>query len=464
MIQALRRARRAALFVFGLPLACGLLVAFLVALAGAVPAEALAAERPRQTQGGCGAFVDGQPTTSHASPQDALELDVDSVHRVQARAPADANTVRIEVETPIGSVTALEAPVAPGTEYDNPNFRIDDKVAPYGVGLYKVEVTAGSCEETVWVHITGRSPLTTVTGIAGTTAAVVGVLMLVWGIVRAVKGRGGIVRGAIGGALGGIGALLLSQQFGWIGITPTELITWVVLPALGGAAVTGITTALSGGGAAAAGRRSRGRWRGDRTTPRTLAPTHDCGATATTTSGTGTDARPAPDGRGRPAARRRGRRPERRDGTRPGRRRSRPTAQQLRADGSAGSGRRRGRVRARRRARGRTGRRGPQSGDRAPGDQRRSVHAGRAGRRRRVLARRGGVAPRPAGHRGRAVPVDDVPPYGPSRNRPTCGRARSRRCTRSTGRPSASRSEPSRSSRAPSCSSRRRRRWRRPRP
>ena len=123
--------------------------------------------------------------------------------------------------------------------YDNPALALDERVAPYGVGLYRVHVTSGSCDQTIWVRLTGRSPFATVTGAVGSVAVVAGVGAARGSASsRAVRRRRGIVLGALGGAVGGFGALLLSQQFGWIGITPLEVVTWVVVPAIGGAAVT----------------------------------------------------------------------------------------------------------------------------------------------------------------------------------------------------------------------------------
>ena len=118
-----------------------------------------------------------------------------------------------------GSATSSTRRCQPGSVYDNPALALDERVAPYGVGLYRVHVTSGSCDQTIWVRLTGRSPLATVTGAVGSVAVVAGVALLGFGIARAIRRRRGIVLGALGGAVGGIGALLLSQQFGWIGIT-----------------------------------------------------------------------------------------------------------------------------------------------------------------------------------------------------------------------------------------------------
>jgi hypothetical protein len=224
-------------------------VVFGISILGADPAAA---------QQVCVATVDGRPTTDHASPHDALDLDVDSVHHITALAPADATRVRVDVETPIGKRAVIDQAVPGGGIYDNPDVRLDDNVGPYGVGLYKVTVRAGSCEKTVWVRISGRSPFTTATGIVGTIALVGGVSLIALGVARALRGRHGIVWGTIGGALGGTGALLVSQQFGWIAITPSELITWVVLPALGGTAVTALSTLGARGTTAGTGATATG--------------------------------------------------------------------------------------------------------------------------------------------------------------------------------------------------------------
>ena len=143
-------------------------------------------------------------------------------------------------------------------------------------------------------------------------AVLVGVLLIGFGVVRAARGRGGIVRGAIGGAIGGAGALLLSQQFGWIGITPTELVSWVVAPAFGGAAITGLTSLMSGGAAAGSGASGAGAAGGGAA----AAPTTGCAVRSATTGCATTARRAAPPPTAAPTHRRprrfRVRRPRRR--------------------------------------------------------------------------------------------------------------------------------------------------------
>ena len=70
---------------------------------------------------------------------------------MQAVAPADTTSVGVEVGTPVGTRRVIVAPVAPGSVYDNPTLALDKRVAPYGVGLYRVHITSGSCDQTIWV-------------------------------------------------------------------------------------------------------------------------------------------------------------------------------------------------------------------------------------------------------------------------------------------------------------------------
>ncbi|MGH8977048.1 MAG: hypothetical protein ACRDV7_03155, partial [Acidimicrobiia bacterium] len=165
----------------------------------------LSSGEPAAAQQGesCVAAVDGQPTTDYRNPSHSLDLDVDSVHLVEATAPPDATDVRVEVETLIGERVVVDVPVVPGSVFAQP-VQLDEDVAPYGVGLYRVHVTTGSCEQTLWVRLTGRHPLTTVSGAVGSVALLGGVGLLGLGVVRAVRRRRGYLLGGVGGALGGV--------------------------------------------------------------------------------------------------------------------------------------------------------------------------------------------------------------------------------------------------------------------
>ena len=305
---------------------------------------------------------------------------------------------------PFGSPRVIDEPVQPGTVFRD-TVDLGD-AAPYGVGLYRVEVTSGDCSSTVWVKLTGRSPFTTVAGIVGTVAFVGGLGLLIWGVVRAVKGKRGLVPGLVGGAIGGFGALVLAQQHGWIGITDRGMITWIAFPALGGAAVTQVT-ALFSGGRGCRGARSRshaGPGTGARTDP---------GPTTGVRTDPGRPAAPPPAPVPPPPTAPRCRHLR---AISPSRRRrcrvARSTPERVRADRRARGRRRRRRVRTGRRARARTGcgcRRRPA---RAAGVECRPVHARRAGRRRRLHAPKQSrrVAPRAPGDGRSAVPDGHVLP------------------------------------------------------
>lgn len=203
--------------------------------AGVCALVLLASPGPASAQVACAAAVDGRSVTGFTSPRHPLEIDASSTARIQARAPADATDVRVEAAFPFASQRIASATVAPGNVYDD-TVKVSD-VAPFGVGLYRVRIESGSCKQTVWVRITGRSPFTTAVGITATVMLLAGVALLLVGIVRGMSRRGGLVRATVGGALTGLGALLLAQQLGRVGMTERGLVTWVVLPGLAGAAL-----------------------------------------------------------------------------------------------------------------------------------------------------------------------------------------------------------------------------------
>ena len=209
----------------------------------------LLAPDPAFAQTQCAAAVNGTRVDGLTSPRQPLEVDASSTVRIQALAPADATDVRVEAAFPFASREVAGAPIRPGDVFDD-SVNVRD-LAPFGVGLYRVRIESGSCSQTVWVRITGRSPFTTVAGLAATATILAGVALLVVGMVRAARGRGGVVWATIGGSLTGFGALVLSQQLGGVGLTDRALVTWIALPGIGGAALNRVSAALFGGGSPA---------------------------------------------------------------------------------------------------------------------------------------------------------------------------------------------------------------------
>ena len=65
-------------------------------------------QAPASAQQVCEARIDDQPTGNYGDPSHSLELDVDTLHRVQAIAPADATSVRVEVDTPVGKRNVID--------------------------------------------------------------------------------------------------------------------------------------------------------------------------------------------------------------------------------------------------------------------------------------------------------------------------------------------------------------------
>jgi hypothetical protein len=170
---------------------------------------------------------------STTTPEHPLEVDAGSVIVVRARGETGAAEpdIRLKygpIEWPIataqvsGGVATASIPI--------------DQYSQYGVGLYQVVVTAGGCTGTAWVNVGGRSPFTTVAGVAAAVVLGLGLLLLLWGLFAGGK----LGRGFIGGALAGLGALVLSQQLGIFGMTTRGLIVWTGAPGLTGAAINGV--------------------------------------------------------------------------------------------------------------------------------------------------------------------------------------------------------------------------------
>jgi CHAT domain len=184
----------------------------------------------------CDVQVNGRPIDSLRDPGDPLVVELDPPQEVTftgtSRSPGTLEVwlefAGLRVTEPIASVdvSAGEAWTAsvPVDEY-----------AWAGVGLYHVAATLEGCEDVEgWVRVVGRSPFTTVAGVAAAAVAGIGILVLVLGLVRATRGKGGLVLSVVGAMAAGLGALVLSQQAGVVPITEGWTAAWVVGPGLVG--------------------------------------------------------------------------------------------------------------------------------------------------------------------------------------------------------------------------------------
>ena len=179
-----------------------------------------------QTIGPCVVFIDQHSLADADSPERAIPIDADAVASVfgQSRDPVTRASVAI-------SVWPTTWTIADDTSNPTNQWSGSIPVAEYarlGSGLYEVTVATDVCQVHGWVNVTGRSPLETPAGLVSVGIIVLGVLMALRAFLTA--GRENGLLAVVGGVVTGVGLLLLAQQAGVTGITPTSAILWTAVP------------------------------------------------------------------------------------------------------------------------------------------------------------------------------------------------------------------------------------------
>ena len=179
-----------------------------IAVGGSMSASgsALAAD-----QGGCTTTLNGVEVERIASLNSPLELSATDTVVFAGTGPTPTETVRVAlIVGPItvdsGSTTYLPAAAEFSASLDL------DEVSPYGVGLFRVRGSTDQCVVEVWLRISGRSPLTTLTGLTAAGLALGGLTGLLGAV--ASRRRWSRIAGAAGGLFVGGGGAVLGQQFG----------------------------------------------------------------------------------------------------------------------------------------------------------------------------------------------------------------------------------------------------------
>ena len=150
-----------------------------------------------------------------------------------------ATTSKATVEIAIGPVVVDSASTSYGPPSEAFTAAIDlADIAPYGVGLMRVTASTDGCRTGVWLRVTGRFPLTTLTGIAGAGLAVGGVTGQLGAI--ASRRRRSRTAAALGGIATGSGAALLGQQLGRLELSALSVSLAVVVAAGLGVALAAV--------------------------------------------------------------------------------------------------------------------------------------------------------------------------------------------------------------------------------
>jgi hypothetical protein len=216
------------------------LVAVAGALLGAGLAAAEAARPVAQVTGPCRVQVNGVDVNEASRFTDAVDVSVEEDLVIAGISAEGAPELEIAVELGPARWVVVEAPGSGSGELWGARIDVADH-ARYGVGLYRVVATHGSCIASVYVDVTGRSPLRTVAGASAAGLLAAGLMIQGFAFVRAARGRGGRWSAVFGGIPTGVGALVLSQQFGVAPLESQWVVTWIVGPsAVGGIARAGL--------------------------------------------------------------------------------------------------------------------------------------------------------------------------------------------------------------------------------
>jgi hypothetical protein len=222
---------------------------------------ALAGGAAAQVSGPCTAAMNDVDVNQISTPGTALEVPYDGTIKVQVESQAPVTGQKVALEF-AGVRWTVWSGTDTGTSWAH-TMNIAT-YAKYGVGLYKVvgeSAGTNACTGTAFVRVTGKSPLTTIAGIASAVVGVIGLGLLLASVLAAVKpsgGVGGIGAGVIAGILLAGSFLVLTQQFGVV--YPTLMVAIVavavgillgILIPVGLHSVTGGGRAAGDGGAAA---------------------------------------------------------------------------------------------------------------------------------------------------------------------------------------------------------------------
>jgi hypothetical protein len=140
-----------------------------------------------QVTGGCSATIAGQDVGAATSARSAIEVGADETVTVAGTAPGPITGYEVFLSFAGVRFPAAEGEVTDGSTSYSTEVDVAD-YARYGVGLYRVEAeTTGTvCSTWAYVNVTGKSPLTTAAGVAGSVMVVGGL----FGMIRAALRRG----------------------------------------------------------------------------------------------------------------------------------------------------------------------------------------------------------------------------------------------------------------------------------
>jgi hypothetical protein len=170
-----------------------------------------AASAGAQVEGPCTVQFNGveaERVTGLGSP---LELDASSTLTFTGTDSSGTREARVELI--LAMVEVRRGSTEYGPRQEEFSAQIDlGTVAPFGVGLFRVRGTTDNCTVDAWVRISGRYPLTTLTGLTAGGLALGGLAAQLAAV--ASRRRWSALAAAVAGIATGAGVAGIAQQFG----------------------------------------------------------------------------------------------------------------------------------------------------------------------------------------------------------------------------------------------------------
>ena len=181
-------------------------------------------------EGGCTITLNGIEVERVDSLNSPLELSVTDTLVFSGTDPTPTETARVELI--IGPVTVDSGSTTYRPQSAEFSATIDlDEVSAYGVGLFRVRGTTDSCVAEGWIRISGRFPLTTLTGLTAAGLCLGGITGLLGAVASRRRWSRLVAAGA--GLFTGTGGAVLGQEFGRLQLSYPSL----AIAAVGTAAI-----------------------------------------------------------------------------------------------------------------------------------------------------------------------------------------------------------------------------------
>lgn len=204
----------------------------LLLIAGGIAAfPSAAGPAAAQVQGPCVAWFNGVEAERITSLSSPLLLSDDEALVFSGTDHSGTQKAAVEVRLGPAEVGSASAAVEGGEFLVSLDLA---DVAPYGVGLLRVQATTDNCTVEAWLRLGGRLPITTLVGMTGAGLAVAGLAGQISALIA--RRRWSAPVAAAAGVATGAGAALLGQELGRLQLSYLSLgatVAFAVVAGLG---------------------------------------------------------------------------------------------------------------------------------------------------------------------------------------------------------------------------------------